>query len=874
MIGIDQGLKRACCVVLDAALDRGIDGADVRTARAILDAADGLSDLTYSYVRRSWTGTGQEAQTIALSQVLDRVAFVARRRNDGDLYNAAKATSDLVDKYRPASYDDIRAGLDAADQLLENLGYDEPSLKKALENRGYTVGWWGNAARALQRAMVLLEDETLTSALSDERQVQLAAAKEELALLAASLQLDPRTPKVTDYTSTDGTTRQEAPGGMGKGDLDVIVNNSVNTPQPSPDEEKIAEETSPGTENRVEQADELLENVGYRQADQTDPDDYRAVTEGLNPTGPGSRPQHQVSKLFVNEWPHSKDGIPIQQPIPTGQNDQASVGITGNGTAQRPVRGITVKAEEQEKGGLDVNGEVSVKLKGNPEDVREAIGKAGDVSVKVKGDLGSVRRILHDKTPDTYASHVDKEGIGPEPRKPVVYNADGTITLPENRRLTKEVPFGWQQTDPTGGQWNRQKIEPELITGHDDVPRKDSRPTSDSGEAMLQEDRGWKDDAGPDGTEYSVQKASLVQKDAAGILQICEVIVLPDGSTVEDTPENRRQIALYGAPMPDDEGIPGKSHRAPLSTPLTAEHAATTQLRNEDAVTPRSKIEPGQGFDDGPGPSSGGVVRPMVNGQDANLRNETAQSVRKTFTDSPGNLGFGGQGASSPSARFFNDGPGKSEAEVRNVPTAPVADLDSPDLSEQGRVPVMGQQHKDREQEQAERDLAEQNWAGKRPKAGSTPANLNKDISPVGNPGGGTGPLIDPLTGPTHIIRPQDIRSRENVLPGDDSPQDAESSGGTVRHLQPAGAAPAGRFEPDVDSRGADVNHGNLSGQTSNPVSRKALNPLNLAQGDEDVRALGRQWRQLAEYTISDPSIRLAFIRREADGTEREVQLD
>jgi hypothetical protein len=97
--------------------------------------------------------------------------------------------------------------------------------------------------------------------------------------------------------------------------------------------------------------------------------------------------------------------------------------------------------------------------------------------------------------------------------------------------------------------------------------------------------------------------------------------------------------------------------------------------------------------------------------------------------------------------------------------------------------------------------------------------------------------------------------------PGEDGmTQPTHMQGGTPAVAIDEDAESASRMPDaraiDRDQRGADVN------------------PLSLAMGDEDVKALGRMWKSLARQAISDPGIRLAFIRRSADGEEHEIEVD
>lgn len=238
----DRALAAACEGVLVTAVAKGIDGADVRTALAVLTKGTILGGMGFDPQRADWTGT----EGYGLGTTLERVARRAKGGGFGTLYNAATTTKDLVDKFRPATYDDIRQGVDAADTLLENLGYDEPTVRKAnrdLPNGNHSesarneANWYRDAGTAVRRALEALSSDEVARAVGDDRSLQLADAREELELLMASMALDSRV-RLGDQ---DTTIHGEGAGGFGRGEMDVINN--------------VAE----GTLEHVQEADALLD---------------------------------------------------------------------------------------------------------------------------------------------------------------------------------------------------------------------------------------------------------------------------------------------------------------------------------------------------------------------------------------------------------------------------------------------------------------------------------------------------------------------------------------------------------------------------------------------------------------------------------------
>lgn len=238
----DRALAAACEGVFLTAVAKGVDGADVRTALAVVGAGSILS-MGFDPQRADWTMEGRGAGaswTWGLGTTLERVARLAKAGGHGTLYNAATTTKDLVDKFRPASYDDIRQGVDAADSLLENLGYDEPTIRKA--NRAEDgANWYREAGTAVRRALEMLSSDEVAKAVGDDRSLQLADAREELELLLASMALDSRV-RLGDQ---DTTIHGEGAGGFGRGELDVVNN------------------TAPETLGHVDEANDLLEATGY-----------------------------------------------------------------------------------------------------------------------------------------------------------------------------------------------------------------------------------------------------------------------------------------------------------------------------------------------------------------------------------------------------------------------------------------------------------------------------------------------------------------------------------------------------------------------------------------------------------------------------------
>lgn len=774
---VDQAMATAVTTVMRAAIDRGIDGADIRTTLAQMDGSGLREVLTYSFVNRSWMA-GEERERYSITSTLARITKAARLLKDGDLVTAAEATKELVDKYKPATYDDVRAGLDAADKLLENLGYDEPTVRKA-SDAPYSKGWWNTASRAMETALGLLEDDTLRAALPEDSHLQLDAGLEELRLLYASLNLDPRV--------NAATIHDEA---AGENELDIVNN------------------TAPETLAHVDEADALLDGVGSTVAKvgQKEPE------ENVIPSGQTS----------INSPPPHLQGDEIQGEV-THQTFKAGSDRWGRTIAKG-------------EGGLDqvaiacvVNPDGTILFGTKPEDEEsdmagQTVLPGGHVEPGETAAAACAREVAE----ETGASII----VGDE----ILVEVKGGNELHFFRATMSDVGIPL----PGGAQ-----------------PDNTPYDTAELTEVGFQRP----EDVELDGLNSKVcQLAS--PSDMAEVMQ---------GEDVERAQQETGQnianavwegfakalAAWNNQPYLPDSGLSKGVHLGPTLeervNPLAASYVnkelsrmgAYWQRVPESFVTEVLSLTQGWGQTDptsgmwdhkGGGDilitddSSGG--RETAHLKDMHPDGTEGRGLEQSVTRKSTGVGEGRQHV--PSATAFADGPGPANVEEVPVDAGVSTDVVKATPEDPDEDP--------------------------RPRLYKTTPNVVMPLQDGVADGAKGGPM--PGHGPMKQVG-NDTDASAGIMkaPGEDGmTQPTHLQGGTPavaidEDAHSAARMPDGRAV-DRDQRGADVN------------------PLNLAQGDEDIKSLGRMWKSLARQAMSDPSIRLAFIRRAEDGSEYEITVD
>lgn len=775
---VDQAMATAVTTVCRAALERGIDGADIRTTLAQMDGSGMRDVLTYSFISRSWM-VGEDRERHSIMTTLDRIAKAARVRKDGELLTAAEATKELLDKYKPATYDDVRAGLEAADQLLENLGYDEPTVKKA-QDTPYSKGWWNTAALAMEKALVLLEDDTLRAALPEDSHLQLDAGLEELRLLYASLELDPRVNKDTVHNEYAGESELQ------------VVNN-----------------TAPETLAHVDEANDLLDDVA------------------------------QVNKVGQPE--------PEENVIPSGQT--------------------SINSPPPHLKGDEIQGEVSHEIVKADRWGRK-IGKANGL------DLVSIACVVND------------EGFVLLGRKPEGEDSDmaGQVVLPGGHVEEGETPeaaCAREVAEETGASIivgkellvqakNGNELHFFLATmSPDGIPLPGgAQPENNPYDTAELTEVGFQDPAEADLDDLNRRVVEMAYPSAVSLADMSSIM---QGEDVEKAQQATGQSIAdslwsgFGKAMEAWGGEPFVDPRAEYGVHLGSELSnyagvGWDLLRKElvrldviDRYVPKTFIQEVLSLSQGWGGTDqtsgiwdhhgGGDVLETDStsgGQDAAHLKDwhpngvegrgLEQSVsRKAAPEDPDEepkprlyktTGVGESHQHFAGDEGFQDGPGPADVEEIPVDQGVTTDIVKSSMAPDNVYPI-------------------QDGIADGAKGGVMPGH--GPMKQVGNDTDASAGIMkapgeDGMTQPTHL---------KGGTPAVTIDEDAHS----------AARMPDARAV-DRDQRGADIN------------------PLNLAQGDEDVKALGRMWKSLARQAMSDPSIRLAFIRKGPDGSEYEIEVD
>ncbi len=787
---VDQAMATAVTTVMRAAIDRGIDGADIRTTLSQMDGSGMRDVLTYSFINRSWMA-GEDQERHSIQATLARIAKAARMRKDGDLVNAAEATGELLDKYKPATYDDVRAGLEAADKLLENLGYDEPTVKKA-QDTPYSKGWWNTAALAMEKALVLLEDDTLRAALPEDSHLQLDAGLEELRLLYASLELDPRVSAATVHDEAAGESELQ------------VVNN-----------------TAPETQSHVDAADVLLESMApINKVGQPEPEE-NVIPSGqtsINSPAPhlkGEEIQGEVSHQIVkaDRWGRTisrANGL-TQVSIACVVNDEGQV-----------LLGRKPEDDESDMAGQWVLPGGHIEEGETPEAAcaREAAEETGASIIVGKELLVQAKNgnELH-----FFLATMSPDGIplpgGAQPENnpydtaeltEVGFQDPATADLDDlNRRVVEMAnPSAVSLADMSSimqgedvekaQQETGQNIADSLWSGFGKAME------AWGGEPFVDPRAEYGVQLGPELGNYAGAGHDILKKELTrvGVYEqyvprtfIQEILSLSQGWGGTDQTSGIWDHKGGGDILITDDSSGGKG---------------TAHLKD----THPDGVE-GRGLEQ----SVSRKATPEDPDEDPKPR------LYKTTGVGESRQHFGG------SERGFADGPGPADVEEIPVDAGVTTDIVKSTMAPDNVYPIQDR-------------IADGAKGGVMPGHGPMKQVGNDTDASAGIM---KAPGEDGMTQPTHM---------QGGTPAVAIDEDAES----------APRMPDARAI-DRDQRGADVNPLNLADDDS------FFNPLRLTMGDEDVRALGKLWRALAKQTISDPGVRLAFIRNQ-DGADREIDLD